>query len=1041
MGEPSSPAESQTDTSRDADVHAFLIADVRGYTAFTQERGDEEAGRLAGRFAEVTRSVVEAHRGRVLELRGDEALVVFGSPRSAIRGAVALQQRFVEETIADPSLALTVGIGLDAGEAVPVEGGYRGGALNVAARLCSLARAGEVLASREIVHLALRVDGVRFTERGPSEMKGLDKPVYVVAVRSEERDDALAIAPFVRSTAPPRRRWKAVAAVVALAVAAALTAVPIVGRDADANSEIAPNSIGVLDPESGDVAATVELEYRPGSIAASPDAVWVANPDVGTVSRLDPSEQDIVDSIHVGENPTAIAAGFDAVWVVESGGPSVSRISPDTNEVVKTIPVGNGPAGIAVAEGSVWVANRFDGTIMRIDPDSNEVVDEIPVGLDPRGIAFGFGDVWVALAGSNQVLRIDPQTNEVTAPIGVGTAPGSLVVSADAVWVTNTLDDTVSEIDPETNSVVDLVHVGDGPSGIVLVRGSVWVANEWDGTLSGIEPDQTSASSLVIGSAPQGLADVSGDLWVTVRGTATSHRGGTLRIVSRNKVSTLDTTVGYGVWEWAATHLIGDGLVAFEPSGGASAKLVPDLARAVPTSTNGDRTYTFELQSGIRYSDGSVVTAGDFLNAIERGFRLQASRRTYEYFFSGLVGAESCLSQPDSCDLSAGIVTDDASGTLTFNLMAPDPEFLYKLTLPFAYPVPLSVPDEEQVTTGIPGTGPYMVEPPLTDEGLTLVRNPNFVVWSPAARPDGYSDRIDWTFGWSPRAQVEAVAAGDADLALNADEYGQLDEIFVGSAAQIHTGPIPLTIYTVLNTRVPPFDNIDVRRAINFAVDRDRITEILGGEAAARPTCQQLPPNFPGYQPYCPYTMNPGPEGSWFGPDIEEAKRLIRRSGTAGMNIVIEIVPWQSQANADLLGDYLIGMLKELGYRGRVLPLSNDFYDRRTEFHMAVDAWGEDYPAASNFITPFLTCDAYWVPSSGFCDPDIDATIRRATEMQVDDPAAAGVLWAEIDRAIVDQAPYVWLVSTSGVGFVSERVGNYQVSPQWGVLLDQLWVQ
>ena len=145
--------------------------------------------------------MVEAHRGKVLELRGDEALVVFGSPRWAIRGAVALQQRFVEETIADPSLALTVGIGLDAGEAVAVEGGYRGGALNVAARLCSLARAGEVLASREIVHLALRVDGVRFTERGQAELKGLDKPVHVVAVRSEDRDDAETIAPFIRSTA------------------------------------------------------------------------------------------------------------------------------------------------------------------------------------------------------------------------------------------------------------------------------------------------------------------------------------------------------------------------------------------------------------------------------------------------------------------------------------------------------------------------------------------------------------------------------------------------------------------------------------------------------------------------------------------------------------------------------------------------------------------------------------------------------------------------------------------------------------------------
>jgi class 3 adenylate cyclase len=275
VGEPSGGSRPQTDTSRDADVHAFLIADVRGYTAFTQERGDEEAARLAGRFAQVTRSVVEDHRGQVLELRGDEALVVFGSPRSAIRGAVALQRRYVEETVANPSLPLTVGIGLDAGEAVAVEGGFRGGALNVAARLCSLARAGEVLASREIVHLALRVDGIRFTERGQAALKGLDKPVHVVAVRAEERDDARAIAPFVRSIAPaPRARWKPVAAVVAFAVVAALVAVPLLTGDGVADSEIAPNSVGVLDASSGDVTSILGFDARPGAIAASGDSVW-----------------------------------------------------------------------------------------------------------------------------------------------------------------------------------------------------------------------------------------------------------------------------------------------------------------------------------------------------------------------------------------------------------------------------------------------------------------------------------------------------------------------------------------------------------------------------------------------------------------------------------------------------------------------------------------------------------------------------------------------------------------------------------------------
>jgi len=143
-----------------------LIADVRGYTLFTQERGDEAAAKLASKFASIAREGVEARGGRIVELRGDEALAVFGSARQAIRAAVDLQDRFVDETVSDPSFPLTVGIGIDAGEAVPVEGGYRGGALNLAARLCGQASAGEVLASQEATHLARKVEGVRYEDRG-----------------------------------------------------------------------------------------------------------------------------------------------------------------------------------------------------------------------------------------------------------------------------------------------------------------------------------------------------------------------------------------------------------------------------------------------------------------------------------------------------------------------------------------------------------------------------------------------------------------------------------------------------------------------------------------------------------------------------------------------------------------------------------------------------------------------------------------------------------------------------------------------------------
>ncbi len=160
-------------------VHTFLIADVRGYTRFTRERGDEAAARLAAAFAEVAREGVESRDGEVIELRGDEALAVFGSARQALRAAVELQVVYQDESRRDPSLPLAVGIGLDAGEAVPVEGGFRGAALNLAARLCASAGPGEVLLSQGVVHLASTVEGVRLEERVPLDLKGLDAPVPV----------------------------------------------------------------------------------------------------------------------------------------------------------------------------------------------------------------------------------------------------------------------------------------------------------------------------------------------------------------------------------------------------------------------------------------------------------------------------------------------------------------------------------------------------------------------------------------------------------------------------------------------------------------------------------------------------------------------------------------------------------------------------------------------------------------------------------------------------------------------------------------------
>jgi WD40 repeat protein/class 3 adenylate cyclase len=163
---------------------SFLIADIRGYSTFTRERGDETAARLAARFADLARDAVEARSGRVIELRGDEALAVFESTSQAVRAGLEFQEACREASDEDPELPLPVGIGIDRGEAVPVEDGYRGKALNLAARLCSKAAAGQVLVTRDVAELARDVAEVEFDSRGSVELKGFDRPVELLEVRS-----------------------------------------------------------------------------------------------------------------------------------------------------------------------------------------------------------------------------------------------------------------------------------------------------------------------------------------------------------------------------------------------------------------------------------------------------------------------------------------------------------------------------------------------------------------------------------------------------------------------------------------------------------------------------------------------------------------------------------------------------------------------------------------------------------------------------------------------------------------------------------------
>jgi branched-chain amino acid transport system substrate-binding protein len=259
-----------------AGVRTFLIADMRGYTRYGDEHGDEAASELARRFAGIANEAVEARGGEVVELRGDEALCVFASARSAVQGAVELQRRARERVDGEPALPLAVGIGLDVGEAVPTAGGYRGRALNVAARLCSIAKGGEILATETVSHLAGRSDEVEYGRRRPTAVKGIAEPIRFVEVLPKVELPP----PPVPSPSPTRRRPARTAALLAagglvLAAVATLAAVLLTTSHGANRGRLIPiasqrcSPLRYDGPRSPQLLIAADLPLQPGSLATT----------------------------------------------------------------------------------------------------------------------------------------------------------------------------------------------------------------------------------------------------------------------------------------------------------------------------------------------------------------------------------------------------------------------------------------------------------------------------------------------------------------------------------------------------------------------------------------------------------------------------------------------------------------------------------------------------------------------------------------------------------------------------------------------------
>jgi YVTN family beta-propeller protein len=851
---------------------------------------------------------------------------------------------------------------------------------------------------------------------------------------------------------PPRRAMRsrrrfaglgAAALVIAIIAAAGLALFQTSGATtATAFASVNTSRLVHVSGSSGRITAASALPSAPAAVAVAAGSLWLAQPDDNEVVRVDPSTGNVDDRIPINGEPGSITSGGGAIWAASTLNGTLHRIDPDSDSVTQTVSLGQQhSSAVLYAEGELWVADATDNAVIQIDPTTGAVSRTFSLDVHPTALAVGREAIWVADDDAGTVTELDRSSGQAVATINVGGGPAALELGEGALWVANSNDSTLSRIDPETTRVVATIPVGSGPSALAAGRGSIWVANQYAGTVSRIDPKRNAVTQTVdVGGQPETLAVTVTSVWVGSAPRAGAHRGGTLVLATSQQARSIDPAIYEDVPDSEFIGLAYDSLVAFaSTSGPQGLRLVPDLALAVPTATASGTTYAFHLRPRIRYSDGRLVRASDFRRSFERLFRVHSPG---EGRYLAIVGAPACQRSPATCDLAPGIVTDDRNGTVVFHLSKPDPDFLVKLTGEgFAAPMPVGVPDRDAGYDPLPGTGPYRIERANRSE-IRFVRNPYFHEWSHAAQPQGNPDSIVWRFSKSHAQTISWVLNGTADWSFDQLTTRDLRSIRTRRPEQLRANPIFAAEFLPLNTHIAPFDDVRVRRALNYALDRNTISAMYGGSFVATPACQPIVPDLAGYHRYCPYTSNPSADGAYHGPDLRKARRLVDASGTRGMSIDVQgitdesVVPRQEAR-------YVASVLRSLGYRVQVhwRRYASISSATRRAFQLSTDGdWLPDYPDASAYLPAFFSCGGGL--SNGYvCDRTLDTMMTRAESLQSQDPLAAARVWRLVDRRITNRAYWVPTVADRLVDLVSARVRNYQFQPVYGFLADQAWLR
>jgi peptide/nickel transport system substrate-binding protein len=512
-------------------------------------------------------------------------------------------------------------------------------------------------------------------------------------------------------------------------------------------------------------------------------------------------------------------------------------------------------------------------------------------------------------------------------------------------------------------------------------------------------------------------------------GSSEAKRGGTLRInLSETDFEFLDPSLSYDAPGWTVLFASNQMLLSYpDKPAPAGSRLFPEAAAGFPTVSKDGKTYTFTVRSGIRFSDGSALTAASFKRAIERAADPNQGSPAIA-FLHNVVGADA---RNEGKAASVSGVT--ARGNkLTVRLVKPDPTFLAEIAMPFFAAVKPNTPIDPKGINVYPSTGPYHIVSREVGRQLVLERNRFYKGPRPAN-----ADRIVITVLVDQSQSFLQVKAGQADYdmgGLPPTAHQELFNRYGVNKSRYFVNPGPNVTYLALNTSRPAFRNANVRKAVNYAVDRPAILRV-GGLLAGKRTDQILPPSIPGFRDAKLYPIK--------GADPEKAKQL-----AAGASSTVQILHTTSPSSV-ARAQILQYNLRQMGLNPQLKPQPfgvaiKTAGTKGADFDAFLIAWFADYPDPYDFINVLMDGtniqDANNSNYSYLNVPRYNKEMARAASLSGDARYAA---YGKLDVDLMkNAAPWAPAFNGNTREFIGARITNYIYHPVYaGAILNALAIK